>query len=86
MGPYPVFGLASAEPMDNRLWSVVNVTEHFRKQDWPGVDAAYVISMDHSGNPICVDGNGRVVSFDHDARELVNVSDDFDAYLRHCLP
>jgi cell wall assembly regulator SMI1 len=85
VGPYPVYGLARADPMDVRLWSVVGVTEHFRKQAWPGADSSYVISMDHAGNPICIDGTGKVVSFDHDAGEMVDVARDFDSYLQHCL-
>lgn len=85
VGPYPVYGLARAEPMDGRLWSVVQVTQHFRKQSWPGTDRVYVISMDHAGNPIGIDEAGKVVSFDHDAGEMVEVASSFDRYLQRCL-
>lgn len=85
VGPYPIFGLARAEPMDEKLWSVVAVTRHFREQAWPGVDRWYVISMDHAGNPIGIDESGKVFSYDHDACETIEVAQDFESYLEHCL-
>ena len=85
VGPYPIYGLTRAEPMDVRLWSVVSVTEHFRKQQWPGVDSSYVVSMDLAGNPIFMDASGKVVSFDHDAGREFAVADDFSAYVKQCL-
>jgi cell wall assembly regulator SMI1 len=86
VGAYPVYGLARAEPMDENLWSVVDVTEHFRKQSWPGTDRSYVISMDHAGNPIGINESGKAVCFDHDAGEMIEVASDVDAYLQRCLP
>jgi cell wall assembly regulator SMI1 len=85
VGPYPVYGLSRAEPMDTRLWSVVDVTEHFRQQSWPGSDKWYVISMDHAGNPVGIDPDGMAISFDHDAGEMVLVAESLDAYLQYCL-
>jgi hypothetical protein len=81
VGAYPMFGLARAEPMDERLWSVVTVTDHFRQQSWPGVEHWYVISIDHAGNPIGIDESGKVVTFDHDAGEMLELAEDFDSYL-----
>jgi cell wall assembly regulator SMI1 len=85
VGSYPVYGLARAEPMDERLWSVVAVTQHFRKQSWPGVDRWYVISMDLAGNPIGIDESGKVVTYDHDSGELIEVAENFADYLEHRL-
>ncbi len=80
-----IYGLARSELMDEKLWSVIGVTEYFRKQRWPGTAEAYVISMDHAGNPVCIDGIGRVVSFDHDAGEIIEVANDFESYLEKCF-
>jgi hypothetical protein len=85
VGPYAIYGLSRSELMDEKLWSVVSVTEHFRKQSWPGTAGAYVISMDHAGNPIGIDETGRAVSFDHDAGEMIEVANDFGSYLESCL-
>lgn len=85
VGPYPVYGLARAEPMDERLWSVVTVTQHFREQSWPGVEHWYVISMDHAGNPIGIDQSGKVITYDHDAGEMIEVAESFERYLEHRL-
>lgn len=85
VGPYPIYGLARAEPMDEHLWSVTEVTRHFRDQNWPGVERVYVISMDHAGNPIYISADGKVMTFDHDAGRLAEVAPDLDAYLHACL-
>jgi cell wall assembly regulator SMI1 len=85
IGPYPMYGLARAEPMDDRLWSVVAVTQHFRKQLWPGVDSWYVISMDHAGNPVGVNESGAVFTYDHDLGERVQVAERFSDYLEQRL-
>lgn len=85
VGPYPIFGLRRSEPMDEHLWSVVDVTKHFRGQSWPGSDGWYVISMDHAGNPMGEEDSGRVLSYDHDAGEMVEIAPNFEAYLLSCL-
>ncbi len=85
VGAYPLFGLRRADPMDDQLWSVITVTEHFRRQSWPGLDSAYVVSMDHSGNPIWVDSDGVLKSFDHDRGEPLTVAHDIESYLLACL-
>lgn len=85
VGPYPIYGLKRAEPMDAKLWSVVQVTNHFRSQQWPGLGSAYVISMDHAGNPIWIDSEGVLRSFDHDSGEYLVISPDLESYLVKCL-
>jgi cell wall assembly regulator SMI1 len=85
VGPYPVYGLTRAAPMDERLWSVLTVTRHFRDQSWPGAANSYVISTDHAGNPIGIDERGKVLSFDHDSGTMTEVAGDFAKYLERCL-
>ncbi|TVT55152.1 MAG: SMI1/KNR4 family protein [Sedimenticola thiotaurini] len=85
VGRCPIYGLRHAGPMDDNLWSVVDVTEHFRRQSWPGTDSWYIISMDHAGNPIGLDELGKVLCYDHDARDLIEVAPDFESYLLDCL-
>lgn len=71
--------------MDARLWSVVRVTQHFRIERWPGADAWYVVSMDQAGNPIGADDLGRIITYDHDANEMIEVAPDFESFLVRCL-
>jgi cell wall assembly regulator SMI1 len=85
VGPYPLYGLRRPEPMDAHLWSVVRVTEYYRSQLWPGTDNWYVISMDHAGNPIGVDDGGKLLTFDHDAGETIEVALNLESYLVECL-
>lgn len=85
VGPYPIYGLRQAEPMDSELWSVDVVTLRFRKEGWPKTENWYVISSDHSGNPIGITQNGHVKMFDHDAGQVVEVAGSFEEYLKKCL-
>ena len=36
VGPFPIYGLRQADPMDGELWSVSTVTMHYRNEGWPG--------------------------------------------------
>jgi len=86
VGPFPIFGLRKAAPMAKNEDSFVEVTKMFRRQGWPDVRKLAVISMDHAGNPIGIDGAGRVWISDHEARTVQVIADDFETYLRKsCL-
>jgi hypothetical protein len=84
VGPFRVFGLRKAVPMGNNEASFVEVTKHFRRQRWPGVEKWTVVSMDHGGNPVGIDGAGKVWISDHDARAVQVIAADFEEYLRKC--
>lgn len=86
VGPFPVYGLRRAEPMGDDKASFLEVTNHFRQQRWPGVDKLVVISMDHAGNPVGLDAEGKIWISDHDARAIQLLALNFEAYLRKwCL-
>lgn len=85
VGPFPIFGLRPVEPMGNE-WSVVDVNRRYRVDNWPGVENWLVVSADHSGNPIGIDGDGRLWISDHDLGGISPVGDDFEDFLRRkCL-
>ncbi len=85
-GPFPIFGLRKATPMGNSDGSFVEVTAQFRRQRWPGTEHWIIISTDHAGNPIGLDGNGRVWISDHDAGVVEVIANSFEEYLRkRCL-
>ncbi len=86
VGPFPIFGLRKAKPMGNEDGSFVEVTAQFRRQRWPGTERWIVISSDHAGNPVGLDGNGQVWISDHDAGVVEVIADNFEDYLRkRCL-
>lgn len=85
VGPFPIFGLRQADPMDDELWSVSTVTMHYRNEGWPGTQDWYVISSDHSDNPVGITPEGKVISYDHDYGEVVDVAESFEEYLTKCL-
>jgi len=86
VGPFPIFGLRKAAPMAKNEGSFVEVTKTFRRQGWPDVKKWAVISVDHAGNPIGLDGVGKVWVSDHEARAVQVIADNFETYLRkNCL-
>ena len=86
VGPYPVFGVRAAEPMGKDDASVTQVTRQFRHKRWPGTEDWAVFSLDHAGNPIGFDKDGKVWISDHDAGVLEVIAPNFEKYLRRrCL-
>ena len=86
VGPFPVFGLRRAQAMAKNDGSFVEVTRHFRHQGWPGTERWAIISVDHAGNPIGLDSEGKVWICDHDARAVQQLANDFENYIRtRCL-
>jgi hypothetical protein len=86
VGPYPIFGLRPVEVMDDELWSVVTVTERFRDMKLAEIAEWYIVSEDHSGNPVGVDAEGKVWIYDHDFGGPTVIASSFEAYLRtQCL-
>lgn len=85
VGPYPVYGSGAAEAMGSEGSSVITVTERFRADRWPGCTGALVISMDHAGNAITMDGSGQVTRFDHDTGANELVSESFEQFVDWCL-
>jgi len=86
VGPYPVYGLRGADAMGTDESSAIAVTKRFRDQHWPGSEQWLVVSIDHAGNPIGLDREGRIWISDHDAGVVEIVCADFNEYLRvRCL-
>ncbi|MBN9691163.1 MAG: SMI1/KNR4 family protein [Verrucomicrobia bacterium] len=85
VGPYPIFGLRRVDAM-GRTFSVVDVTNELRKQNWPGTAGWIVVSEDHAGNPIGLAPDGKVWIADHDFGQVTVVAENFEHYLRKkCL-
>jgi hypothetical protein len=86
VGPYPVVGLRKAKAMARTESSVFDVTEQFWRQGWRGVNDWLVISIDHAGNPIGLDKDGKIWISDHDAGLVEVIASTFEEYLRtRCL-
>ena len=85
VGPYPIYGYGASEAMGAKEASVVEVTERFRSDRWPGSAEALVISMDHTGNAITMDASGQVHRFDHDAGVSEVISKSFEQFVDWCL-
>jgi len=72
--------------MSSDVESVVDLTNHFRKQQWPGAENWVVFSMDQGGNPIGLDADGRVWLSDRDCCQIVAICQTFEEFLRaYCL-
>jgi cell wall assembly regulator SMI1 len=85
VGPFSVYGLKASEAMGDEESSAVKVTKRFRADAW-GTDKWLVVSMDHSGNPVGLDPDGKIWISDHDARTVEILASSFEEYLRKwCL-
>lgn len=80
VGSLPIYGLRPVNVMGNR-WSVVDVTQWFRHEGWPGVSEWYVISEDGFGNPIGIAPDGQVMIADHDVGQLSVLTSNFEEFL-----
>lgn len=80
VGPDPVYGLGPGRPAGIEQ-SVVEQTEWFRSQRWPGIDGWYVISDDERGNPIGIASDGKVRLSDHDVGDTPVVAESFEEFL-----
>lgn len=81
-GSLPVAGLRRWEAAGNGEWSVIELTERFRGERWPGTGQWAVFSNDGFGNPIGLDAEGRVWLSDHNSRECVCLEATFEDWLR----
>lgn len=82
VGAYPVFGLRPVEVMGNNHWSILDVTEHYRANGTPGTNQWAIFSEDHSGNPIGMDKDGVIWTYDHDFGGTVCLANDFEDCIR----
>lgn len=85
VGPFPIYGIRQADPMDDELCTVFTVTMHYRNEGWPGTQDWYVFSSDHSDNPVGITPEGKVISYEHDYGEMIDVATSFEEYLIKCL-
>jgi hypothetical protein len=86
VGPLPIIGLRKAPAMARTESSMLEVTKHFRRQGWKGVGDWVVISVDHAGNPIGLDNDGKIWISDHDVGVVEVIAKNFEEYLRkRCL-
>ncbi len=85
VGPYSVYGVGASEAMGNDERSIIEVTDRFRRDHWPGVENTLVISMDHAGNAITLDAHGAVRKFDHDAGMETILAPNFAEFVIRCL-
>lgn len=86
VGPYPIFGLRKAEAMGRREMSAFEITAHYRKQGWRGVQDWLIVSADHAGNPIGLASDNKIWISDHDFGQVTVIADSFENYIRNqCL-
>jgi hypothetical protein len=86
VGPLPIIGSRKAPAMARSESSAFEVTERFRRQGWGAVKDWLIISVDHAGNPIGLDRDGKVWIHDHDAGVIEPIAENFEDFLRkRCL-
>ena len=86
VGPFSIVGVGVSSAMGAEEASVSEFTAMFRSDGWPGTENWIVFSKDLAGNPIGMDREGAVWSWDHDIGGQVRLSNSFEEFLlKHCL-
>jgi len=83
VGPNSIFGIGVADAMGEDE-EVVEQTERFRAQRWPGVGNWYIVSVDGRGNPIGIAPDGKVRLSDHDVGDISDVAESYEMFLVNC--
>ncbi len=82
VGPYPIYGSGAAlEVMDPKQGSVIDVTNRYRADEWPGSENSLVIGTDGSGNAFMLGEDGKIVCFDHDFGGTYIDAPNFDRFI-----
>lgn len=81
-GSFSVAGLRQWELAARSDWSVVEFTEQYRAQHYPGAERWVIFSDDGFGNPIGFDELGRVWISDHNSCEFVCLESSFEDWVR----
>lgn len=82
VGAYEIVGTQRAEYMGSDVETVLDLTNHFRKQRWPGSENWAVFSTDQGGNPIGIGKDGMIWLSDHDYHQIVAICRTFEEFLR----
>ena len=86
IGSKLLYGLEKQKDMGEKLSTVINVTNFYRNQPWPGIDDWYIVSDDFDGNPIGINPDGSVWFSDHDAGfEQIKLADNFEEFIHKLL-
>ena len=86
MPGYIIYGLQPVEGMSKSIRNVIDKTNFYRAQKWPGIKNWYIISDDGCGNPIGVDNGGKVWLSDHDcAFDKVKLAESFEEFMAKIL-
>lgn len=78
-----IYGFNNSKMLESS--SVVDLTDRFRRDGWPGAEGAYVISMDMSGNPVMIDASGSVFTYDHDSGDTRSMAASFRDFVEAAL-
>lgn len=81
IGSKSVAGLRRWEFAANTVWSITELTNRHRKQQYPGAERWAVFSDDGFGNPIGFDEHGRIWISDHNSYEFVCIEESFEDWI-----
>lgn len=82
VGSLCVAGLRQWQFAGHSDWNVVELTEHYREQRYPGAERWAIFSDDGFGNPIGFDEQGRVWISDHNSCEFACLESSFEDWVR----
>lgn len=83
LGNKEIYSIKNSEIIGDE--NIIEINERYKNDDWEGIEKWLIIGTDHSGNPIGIDTNGKIVSNDHDFGGIFTVAESFEDYLRKIL-
>ena len=84
VGAHAVYGVEQVTTLGSD-WSVVALSQRFRKDGWPGVANWYVISSSGDGSPIGIANDGSVWISDHLTGVVRQLAPSFEDFLASCI-
>lgn len=79
IGSSEIYSMSNSSMMDE---DIIELNETYKNDNfWEGIDNWIIIGSDHSGNPIGIDLDGKIVSNDHDFGGIYVIAESFSDYL-----
>ena len=73
-----IYGFRNSELLDDT--DIIEITTEYREENSENNDWL-VIGSDYAGNPVAININGNIITYDHDSDEEILLADTFEDYI-----
>jgi hypothetical protein len=83
VGASPIYGIRQSQSgMGRARRTVLDLNERWQRSGWPHSGEWLIVSEDQSGNPVGIASDGRVLAWDHDTGQTIEMGSSFEDFLR----